>query len=578
MVEHDLSRRSLSVAIVGSGGAGVMTAGKLLLEAAAGCGWYGLMTKSFGPQIRGGEAAAMIRISGTPVEIHDDQFDVLLAVDWNNYETFSVEIPLSSESLVIADLGAGETPESVALVGARTIDLPLSTMVEEIEGARANMIALGVVAGLLGIPLSKINDLILARLSSKGEAAISSGRAAVAAGEVAIDSLNGEYALAPVQASKQERWFITGNEAAGLGALRGGVRFVAAYPITPATDLLEWMAPELGKLGGTLVQAEDELASINMVIGASFGGVPSLTATSGPGLALMTESIGLSVAAEVPVVIVDVMRCGPSTGIATKSEQSDLNIAVYGCHGDAPHIVVAPTSIQDCLFTTQWATHLAEAMQTPAIVLSDQALGQAQVVIDAPGEVAFVARREAPDKLSKELSDYRRYAATASGISPMVRPGTVGCSYTADGLEHNEAGIPSSNAAVHRQQLDKRRHKIESFNYGQHWADHEGEGDLAVITWGSSTQPVREALQRASTEGMEARLIALRLISPAQPEKLTELLEGVGRVLVVEQSHSGQFYRYLRAYYDLPGDVTSFFRPGPLPLRVGEIHKALTEW
>jgi 2-oxoglutarate ferredoxin oxidoreductase subunit alpha len=185
---------------------------------------------------------------------------------------------------------------------------------------------------------------------------------------------------------KAGRWMISGNEAAGLGAGRGGVRFAAAYPITPATEILEWMAPALTKVGGTLVQAEDELASINMIIGASYGGIPSLTATSGPGLALMTESIGLAVASEVPIVIVDVMRGGPSTGIPTKSEQSDLNMAVYGLHGDAPHIVVAPTSVADCVFTTQWAVHLAESMQVPAIVLSDQFIGQARAVVGRPAE------------------------------------------------------------------------------------------------------------------------------------------------------------------------------------------------
>jgi 2-oxoglutarate ferredoxin oxidoreductase subunit alpha len=315
-----------------------------------------------------------------------------------------------------------------------------------------------------------------------------------------------------------------------------------------------------------------------MVIGASFGGIPALTATSGPGLALMTESIGLSVAAEIPVVIVDVMRCGPSTGIATKSEQSDLNIAVYGLHGDAPHIVVAPMSILDCLFTTQWATHLAEAMQTPAIVLSDQSLGQAQVVIDMPGEIAFIANRSIEKSPRSKESEFHRYAVTASGISPMSCPGEDGYQYTADGLEHTEKGIPSANADIHSQQLDKRLRKIENFDFGQHWASIEGEGELAVITWGSSTQPVREAIDRAGAAGSGTRLISLRLISPAQPEQMAEALKGVRRVLVVEQSHTGQLYRYLRAHYDLPGDVTTFYRPGPLPLRAGEIHDTLEGW
>src|SRR6185369_6062233 len=245
------------------------------------------------------------------------------------------------------------------------------------------------------------------------------------------------------------RWLITGNEAAGYGALRGGVRFVAAYPITPATELLEWLSQALSKAGGTLVQAEDELASINMALGASFGGVPALTATSGPGLSLMIESLGLGVAAEVPLVVVDVMRTGPSTGIAKKSEQADLDIALHGLHGDAPHIVVAPNSISDCVAATEWAVGLAESLQVPAIVLSDQYFGQARAVVDQPSLSSNKFEREKTTK----SENYKRYALTPSGVSPMAIPGTPGCRYTADGLEHNETGTPSSQAADHLAQM-----------------------------------------------------------------------------------------------------------------------------
>ena len=221
------------------------------------------------------------------------------------------------------------------------------------------------VAALAGIDQENVTALLAKKLARKGEAAIEASTQAVAAGYEAASAIPSPCAAPSLEAPQKGRWMINGNQAAGLGALRGGVRFVAAYPITPATEILEWMAPNLARLGGTLVQAEDELASINMAIGASYGGIPSLTATSGPGLALMMEGLGLSVGSEVPVVVVDVMRGGPSTGIPTKSEQSDLNIAVYGFHGDAPHVVVAPTSVADCLFTVQWAVHLAEALQSP---------------------------------------------------------------------------------------------------------------------------------------------------------------------------------------------------------------------
>src|SRR5581483_5945245 len=306
-----------------------------------------------------------------------------------------------------------------------------------------------------------------------------------------------------------------GNEAAGYGAVRGGVRFVAAYPITPATELLEWMAPALVKVGGTLVQAEDELASINMAIGASYGGVPSLTATAGPGLALMTEAIGLAVSAEIPLVVVDVMRGGPSTGIPAKSEQSDLSFAVSGLHGDAPRLVLAPTSIVDCIATTQWAVELAEALQAPALVLSDQFMGQSRAIVDRPQTTASPLRRVVA---AANAPDYKRYRNTESGVSPMAIPGTPGIAYTADGLEHSEMGIPTSQARAHALQLDKRARKLEAFDYGARWADIEGDGPLAVITFGSTTAAVREALQRAQDQGVHARIIAIRLLAPLQPQ------------------------------------------------------------
>jgi 2-oxoglutarate ferredoxin oxidoreductase subunit alpha len=289
----------------------------------------------------------------------------------------------------------------------------------------------------------------------------------------------------------------------------------------------------------------------------------------------MTESLGLAVSAEIPLVVVDVMRSGPSTGIPTKSEQSDLNIALYGAHGDAPHVVVAPNSVADCLMTTQWAVHLAEAMQVPVLVLSDQSLGQTRIVIDQPANFSFVGQRKTA---SGDGWPYQRYALTDSGVSPMAIPGTAGLMHTADGLEHSERGTPSSQAKDHLAQLDKRRRKLNAVDYSLRWAETEGDGDIAVITWGSCTAAAREAIARARRDGVRARLISLRLLSPAQPDRLAELLAGVGRVLVVEQTHSGQFHRYLRAEYSLTGEVRALHRPGPLPIRPEEIHQRIVQW
>jgi 2-oxoglutarate ferredoxin oxidoreductase subunit alpha len=554
-----------------------MTAGTLLLDAAARAGLYGLMVRSSGPQIRGGEAAALLRLARRPMDALDDSFDLLLAMDWQNVNRFADEIPLSASSIVIGDIDEGAAPEVFSRSGATYVALPLKKMAKAIPGCWVNMLALGLAGGLAGLPQEALESALRASWK-RAEAGLLANLAALRRGfdeATAHPAMTGMARLDAGEAAAGKRWLISGNEAAGYGALRGGVRFVAAYPITPATELLEWMAPALTQVGGSLLQAEDELASINMIIGASYGGVPSLTATAGPGLALMTEALGLAVSAEVPIVVVNVMRGGPSTGIPAKSEQSDLSLAVSGLHGDAPRLVLAPHSIADCLATTQWAVHLAEALQAPAIVLSDQFMGQSRAIIDRPTDAGYGAERLT---VAANTPDYKRYRDTASGISPMAIPGTPGVAYTADGLEHSEAGIPSSQARDHRLQLDKRERKLVLYDYGPRWADIEGDGAAAVITFGSITGTVREAVSRAAEQGHPVRLISLRLLAPALPERMDEALRGVTQVLVVEQNHGAQLFRYLRAMFDLPGRPASFHRPGPLPLRPAELAAAIVEW
>lgn len=566
---------SISIALTGSGGAGVITAGNMLLEAAAKSGLYGLFTRSSGPQIRGGEAAAMLRLSSDPVSAPGDVFDILIAIDWHNIDRFAVELPLGPESLVFADPSQGDVPEVIASTGAKVIELPMKDMAKAISKGRPNMIAVGVAATMAGLPDDDVGEVMKRTLVKRGEEALRASREAYAAGAEFAANADCEPRELQPGGLGEDRWMISGNEAAGLGAVKGGVRFVAAYPITPATDLLEWMAKNLQEVGGALVQAEDELASINMIVGASFGGTPSLTATSGPGLALMTESIGLAVASEVPIVVVDVMRGGPSTGIPTKSEQSDLNIALHGLHGDAPHLVLAPLSVGDCLFTTQWAVTLAETTQTPAIVLSDQLLGQTKAIIDEPADIAFVGQRLTA---GGEMEGFERYALGGGNVSPMSVPGTAGGQYTADGLEHAESGLPSSQVSDHAAQLDKRAEKIQGYDFGHHWADIEGDGSTAVITWGSTTGAVREALARLAADGQDIRLIAPRLLAPLQTGAWAKAFDGVERALVVELNHSAQFYRYLKGHLDFPCPVDHIHRPGPLPFRVEELTREIRQW
>ena len=558
---------TLSVAITGSGGSGVVTAGQMLLSAVAKAGFYGLMGRSAGPQIRGGESAVMLRTGDRPIECLDDYFEILIALDWLNVSRFAEEIPLTPESLIICDPDSGEIPQAIAGHGARVMKLPLEALAKGIDGGRVNMIALGVISDMLGIPQQAMLSVVDAALSRKGDEVINASRRCISCGYAEPKSMQLAGKL-PEITDPNPRWNISGNEASGIGALRGGVRFVAAYPITPATEILEWLAPNLEKVGGSLLQAEDELASINMIIGASFGGVPSMTATSGPGLSLMMEGLGLAVTSETPAVVANVMRGGPSTGIPTKSEQSDLNIALYGLHGDAPHLVLAPLNIRDCAYCLHWAMGLAEHLQTVAIVLSDQSLGQSRAIIDPPDRFAGELRRVVADDPG---APYHRYALTDDGISPMTIPGTAEGMYTADGLEHNEAGTPSSMAEDHRAQLAKRRRKLERFDYGDDWAEIRGDGPLCIVTWGSASGAVFEAAQRFD----RVQVVALRLLAPLRRGALIDALRGADQVLVVEQNEGAQLFHYLHSEQALPRDACSLARPGPLPLRPAEIAAAV---
>ncbi len=560
-----------SVAIAGSGGSGAVTAGMILLEALAKQGFYVFMSRSYGPQIRGGESAVMIRFASHEIHSQGDYFDTFLALDWLGVERFADEIPLAEDSVIICDGDEAAIPALIRTSNQPVLLAPFKETIQSLENGRANMVGLGVLAEWIGIGGEEMDAALQIKLGDKGQQVVDESRASIKAGRVLFKSPL-TLIKQPLLDARHPRWSISGNEASGYGALKGGIRFVAAYPITPASEMLEYLAPRLEKMGGVLLQAEDELASINMIIGGAFGGLPSLTATSGPGLSLMIEAIGLAITSETPVVIACVTRGGPSTGIPTKTEQSDINIAVYGTHGDAPHVVLAPTSIKDTVVTTEWAVYLAEYLQTAVIVLTDQLLGQSQTVIDVPDSDVLVPLKRLqanPD----EASNFQRYALTENHVSPMSRPGQSGGQYTADGLEHNQKGTPSSLASDHASQSSKRLRKIVDFNYGPHWADISGapSAEWVLITWGSTTDAVQQAAARLRQQGKSVKLIAIRLISPLQRDALKQEIASARQVVVIELNQSGQLAHLLQSEQVLPHDTAVLCRTGPLFFRPREI-------
>lgn len=564
-----MSKQQLSIAITGAGGAGVISCGELLLQAWARQGGRGLLRKAYGPQIRGGESAALLKLTEDERYTAASHYDVVVALDWDNFSRFEDEIRLGSETWVICG-EVGDLPEGVLAADPNILRVPLAELAAAAHAdGRVNMLALGLLGKLLGLPADSLSDLAGQKLSGKPQAYREAATACIERG--AIEPLDCPLQTPPLGTTGA--WYLSGNQAAGLGALEAGIRFVAAYPITPASDVLEWMAGGLEQVGGQLLQAEDELAAINMTIGAAFGGVPAFTATSGPGLALMTESIGLAVASETPVTVFNVMRGGPSTGIPTKSEQSDLNIALNGLHGDAPHLVLAPLDIADCVFTTGWAVQLAQQLQTAAIVLSDQFIGQSTAIVSEPRrcEIAVTA---AP---ASQEGDYLRYKLTSSGVSTLASPGDADRRFTADGLEHNEKGTPSAKHSDHQRQLDKRQDKLTGFDFGADWAEMTGSGAVALICFGSSSAAVAEAAGILEERAVASRRISLRLLAPLQSAALAEALLGCEQVFVVEQNHSKQLFHYLKGHMDFPQQVYSYALAGPVPLSPQNIAQQVLE-
>ncbi len=563
-----MGQKNLSIAITGAGGAGVISCGDLLLQAWGSAGGRGLLRKAFGPQIRGGESAALLKLTEAERYTAAEYYDVLVALDWNNYARFEDEIRLTAQTLVICE-EKKPVPEAISDVTQHILPVSFAATAKSThQDGRVNMLALGLLGQLLSLPVEHLCQLADKKLSKKPATYREAAELCIRQG-AALD-LNCELDVPSRQGG--ESWYISGNQGAGLAALEAGIRFVAAYPITPASDTLEWLAGGLEAVGGQLLQAEDELAAINMCLGAAYGGVPAFTATSGPGLALMTESIGLAIASETPVTILNVQRGGPSTGIPTKSEQSDLNIALYGMHGDAPHLVLAPLDIADCVYTTGWSVKLAQHLQTAAIVLSDQLIGQSTAIISDPERcrLELAENRQTDEK-------YSRYQLTENGVSPLAAPGDPGHRYTADGLEHNEQGTPSAKNSDHRQQLDKRLHKLQSFDFGDSWGRVSGDGSIALLGFGSSSAAMEEAAELLSEQGIAVRVVALRLLAPLPVEQLQEALSGCEHVVVVEQNHGKQLLHYLRAQMDFSPTLHSYAVPGPVPLSPSQIASMIAE-
>lgn len=554
----------VTFSIVGSGGDGAVVAGDLAAMACAAVGLHVLKTEAYGPQIRGGESSSTVRISSTPIAAQGDAIDALVVFRFADFARFRSEMTLSDRCVVLHEPDDAPPTELAAL---HCVPVPFAQMTKDAGAPGAkNIVALGVLATMFDLPLDSIRRAVRRRFRKRDAAIIDANLRALNAG---LQASNERPAAVAPQGTP--RLLMSGNEATAFAALHAGCSFFAGYPITPSTEVLQLLGDWLPKIGGTCLQTEDELAAIGAVVGASFAGSKAMTATSGPGLSLMSEILGLASIAEIPSVVVNVQRGGPSTGIPTKSEQSDLFHAVYGGHGDMTRVVLAPCDVEDAFHTTVDAFNIAEEFQLPVIVLSDQLIAQRRETIDAASLVHDVVPRRLvldPDE------SYRRYATTDDGVSPMTAPGIAGGMYQTNGLEHDEEGRPSSMFVTHERMNAKRHHKLEAIARKYPLFRRYGVPDpeLGILCWGSSAGPVIEAVEQLNARNAGVAAFIPRILAPLPIDALEKFIFSCNRILVVELSFEKQFHRYLRSLVDLPPQMTRVLaRSGGKPLSAAEV-------
>lgn len=561
-----------------------ISAGDVLTLSVARSGYHVHTFRTYPAEIKGGPVMFQLRAGVRPLPSLGDKLDVLLAFNeeaWDLHHT-----ALRPDGVLVFDPGEHDVPQEFK---GTAYAIPLDRLSKDLNLRKGkNLIALGALSALFGFDFQQLQATVKDQYGRKRPEFVESNRIALLAGYEWVKENAKEEApvrLAPPDPTREPELVMSGNQAIVAGALAAGCRFYAGYPITPASDILEEMAKRLPPIGGASLQTEDEIAAIASVVGASIAGVKAMTATSGPGFSLMQEMLGLATMAEVPVVVVNSMRAGPSTGMPTKMEQADLNIALYGGHGEAPRIVLAARSVEDSFYQAMHAFYLSETFQMPVILLTDQSLSHrtSTLPMPDPGRVPVVDRlRPAPE----EAADYQRYRLTDSGVSPMGVPGFDATPFTATGLEHDEYGAPNYTPAMHTAQLDKRGLKFEraaealcglEYPLGCHaYGLPEAEAEVGVLAWGSTAGVVREAVEEMAAEGYPVAALVPAVINPLPEERILEFASNLKAVVVPEVNRIGQFAAWVKANTEL--HLISLTKYGGLPFTPAEIRAKVMEF
>jgi 2-oxoglutarate ferredoxin oxidoreductase subunit alpha len=530
--------------------------------------------------ISGGPSIFQVRIGSGEVLSSGDEADVLLAFYQHSYEDHIGS--LKKGGIVLFDSDHVE-PKPEWQPTYRHVGVPISSLTVEAIGGTAkdkgkNIFALGLIARMFDLNVPKLEKLVSERFTGKDPSVLNNALTAFHAGYGhSLEGVRETFRFVDSQKKAKAQVVMNGNEALAYGLIAAGVRFGAGYPITPWSDVMEILRRELPKYGGAFVQCEDEIASVSMALGASYGGRVAVTGSSGPGISLKTEALGWAVMAEMPLVVIDIQRGGPSTGMPTNVEQGDLNLAVFGGHGDCPRVVLAPADVEDCFYTAIEAVNIARQYSVPVVILSDQAVATRIEALPEP-DLEKVCQDISPDL--SPVPDHKPYDLAAPGaVTRHVAPGTPvlsGKYPVVTGLEHDEMGHPTGSPKLHLAMTAKRRKKLQALTASLPAPKIYGppEGNVLLVGWGSSQGPIREAVDRARAAGDSVSAVHIRYINPLPPG-LDNIFAGFNHVFVVELNDEGlygygQLAAVLRARF-ADGKIRGINKTDGLTWKVREI-------
>ncbi len=547
-----MTTNELSFIVGGAAGLGIKTAGLIFARLCSRAGWHVYGNVEYPSIIRGDHNSYQVMVSEKRVFGHIRALNILLALDDLSIELHKDEI--RPGGAVIYDVNKskadrGELEEQEVLL----VGLPFQSMIKEVGGGQRllNTVGVGATMGLLHFDFDAIAVTLEDTFARHGESVLKQNLdVARRAYDAAAEGFADRFDVTLQRRDAPKRMLLTGNEALAMGAIKAGVKFYAGYPMTPSSSILNYMAAREREYGLVVKHAEDEISAVGMALGAAFAGLRSMTATSGGGFCLMCEFVGLAGMTETPLVIVESQRPGPSTGLPTRTEQGDLKFVLSASQDEFPRIVIAPGDPEESFRLTFEAFNLAEKYQTPVIILMDKHLSESTWTYE-PFNCAgmTIDRGELLDESAlASMKEYRRYALTESGISPMVHPGTPGGVFCATSDEHDERGDICEEENVRSRMVEKRLRKIKSLDVSEcGWRLHgDSDADLMIVGWGSTTSAIHGAMDLLAEDGTRISFLQVIYMNPFPSEQVADVLTKARRAVVVENNATAQLADVIR--------------------------------